>query len=49
MVEVKSRPQTFYGSENYSGKKIPWTGMSVPVRVRPEVQIKKGGLSTPLS
>ena len=40
MVEVKSRPQTTYyvGSENYSGMKIPWTVMSVPVRVRPAVQ-----------
>ena len=30
----------FYGSENYSGKKIPWTAMSVWVRLPPAVQFK---------
>ena len=43
MVERKSRPQTSKdGSESYSGKKIQWTVMSVPVRFRPAVQ--KGGV-----
>jgi hypothetical protein len=39
MVEVKSRPQThFYvATKVVVGKKIPWTVMSVPVRVRPAV------------
>lgn len=30
----------FFGSESYSGKKIPWPEMAVPVRVRPGLQIE---------
>ena len=30
---------------SHEGLKIPWTVMSVPVRVRPSVQKKKGVLS----
>lgn len=37
-----------FGSENYSGKKIPWTEMSVSVRFRPELQIAKQGNGKPV-
>ena len=41
MVKIESRPQTMkisvIGSESYSGTKIPWTEMSVWVRIPPLV------------
>lgn len=37
-----------YGNESYSGKKIPWTEMSVSVRFRPELQIAKQGNGKPV-
>ena len=32
MIELDNAMLLFIGSENYSGKKIPWTEMSVWVR-----------------
>ena len=38
MIELDNTMLLFIGSENYSGKKIPWTEMSVRVRFPPEAQ-----------
>ena len=38
MIELDNTILLFIGSENYSGKKIPWTEMSVRVRFPPEAQ-----------
>ena len=38
MIELDNTMLLFIGSENYSGKKIPWTEMSVRVQFPPEAQ-----------
>ena len=38
MIELDNTMLLFIGSENYSGKKIPWTEMSVRVRLSPRAQ-----------
>ena len=38
MIELDNTMLLFIGSENYSGKKIPWTEMSVRVRFPPKAQ-----------
>ena len=40
MIELDNTMLLFIGSENYSGKKIPWTEMSVRVRFPPKAQKK---------
>ena len=40
MIELDNTMLLFIGSENYSGKKIPWTAWSVRVRVSFEAQFK---------
>ena len=40
MIELDNTMLLFIGSENYSGKKIPWTARSVRVRVSFEAQFK---------
>ena len=38
MIELDNTMLLFISSENYSGKKIPWTEMSVRVRFPPKAQ-----------
>ena len=38
MIELDNTMLLFIGSENYSGRKIPWAEMSVRVRFPPEAQ-----------
>ena len=38
MIELDNTMLLFIGSENYSGRKIPWAEMSVRVRFPPKAQ-----------
>ena len=38
MIELDNTMLLFIGSENYSGKKIPWAAVPVRVRFPSEVQ-----------
>ena len=38
MIELDNTMLLFIGSENYSGRKIPWAEMSVRVRFPPGAQ-----------